>query len=219
MRIVSRAFLALPLLLIATASPASELIEAQCDPVTDGDSAGCLFSGNIGGSPNPDNPNSYKWAELEYNIWAASEGLPTITLNLLTDTDDGNFSKFGTFDGEGETNGVFALSDLPAGFSLGYYAVKAGPRFTLFEYLGTDGTGSWSIGGQQGMSHIAFFGNEVSAVPEASTWAMMLIGFGMVGFSMRTRRRPTRFLRPGPDPATPTPNSTARRLGRCARSG
>ena len=28
------------------------------------------------------------------------------------------------------------------------------------------------------------------AVPEPGTWAMMLLGFGAVGFAMRRRRRP-----------------------------
>ena len=29
----------------------------------------------------------------------------------------------------------------------------------------------------------------ISAVPEPATWAMMLIGFGMVGFALRARRK------------------------------
>ena len=33
-----------------------------------------------------------------------------------------------------------------------------------------------------------------SAVPEPSTWAMMLIGFGAVGFSVRRKRRPANML-------------------------
>ncbi len=31
---------------------------------------------------------------------------------------------------------------------------------------------------------------EIAAVPEPATWAMMIIGFGMIGGSLRTRRRP-----------------------------
>jgi hypothetical protein len=31
----------------------------------------------------------------------------------------------------------------------------------------------------------------ISAVPEPATWAMMIAGFGMVGFAMRSRRRMT----------------------------
>ncbi|MDB5583863.1 MAG: putative exosortase interaction domain protein [Bradyrhizobium sp.] len=38
----------------------------------------------------------------------------------------------------------------------------------------------------------AFFRNlSVSAVPESSTWAMMLAGFGVIGFGLRRRRRET----------------------------
>jgi hypothetical protein len=33
----------------------------------------------------------------------------------------------------------------------------------------------------------------MAAVPEPGTWAMMLLGFGAIGFSMR-RRRQTGFL-------------------------
>lgn len=36
-----------------------------------------------------------------------------------------------------------------------------------------------------------FSGNGAGAVPEPSTWAMMLLGFGMVGFGLRNRRKPT----------------------------
>ncbi|MBX9665318.1 MAG: FxDxF family PEP-CTERM protein [Novosphingobium sp.] len=30
---------------------------------------------------------------------------------------------------------------------------------------------------------------DVSAVPEPATWAMMLAGFGMIGFGLRSRRK------------------------------
>lgn len=35
---------------------------------------------------------------------------------------------------------------------------------------------------------VQFVGSEVGAVPEPGTWAMMLLGFGAIGFSMRRRR-------------------------------
>ena len=42
-------------------------------------------------------------------------------------------------------------------------------------------------GNPPAISHIAFFGG-VRAVPEPATWAMFLIGFGAVGYSMRKRQ-------------------------------
>lgn len=44
---------------------------------------------------------------------------------------------------------------------------------------------------QSTTSNAAEFDNLVFAVPEPSTWALMLAGFGMVGMSMRARRRRT----------------------------
>ena len=34
----------------------------------------------------------------------------------------------------------------------------------------------------------------VNAVPEPGTWAMMLLGFGAIGYGMRRRRAPARLL-------------------------
>lgn len=64
---------------------------------------------------------------------------------------------------------------------LANFALQAG-TFTL-NILGTPGTQNGSFGGS-----VAF--QAQSAVPEPATWAMMLLGFGAVGFSMR-RKRPS----------------------------
>ncbi len=45
--------------------------------------------------------------------------------------------------------------------------------------------------GGHSLTAFAQLGTGVGAVPEPATWAMMLIGFGGIGFSMRRRRRTT----------------------------
>lgn len=52
---------------------------------------------------------------------------------------------------------------------------------------GTPGRSAGSISGT-----VAF--NAVAAVPEPGTWALMLLGFGAIGFSMRRRRSQTAHL-------------------------
>jgi len=54
------------------------------------------------------------------------------------------------------------------------------------------GTYTLTVGGTRGLTG-AFGGNvafNTAAVPEPGTWAMMLLGFGAVGFAMRRRRQP-----------------------------
>jgi hypothetical protein len=46
-----------------------------------------------------------------------------------------------------------------------------------------NGTGTGSFGGS-----VAFQADAVAAVPEPATWAMMLFGFGAVGYSIRRRK-------------------------------
>jgi hypothetical protein len=168
---------------IATPAAASTVVVGSCDSVTDGDVQGCLFSGNINENPDPTNVNSYKNAEAAYNALMN----PDITLNWITASDASDFGDFGSITGAGGTSGTFDLSG--SGFILEYYAVKYGTQFTLYEYLGTDGTGSWVTDGKHGVSHIAFFGSPGTAVPEPATWAMMLLGFGAAGTALRRSRR------------------------------
>jgi hypothetical protein len=65
--------------------------------------------------------------------------------------------------------------------ALNNFNVGAG-TFTL-RIEGTPGTQNGAFGG-----NVAFVASPVGLVPEPATWAMMLLGFGAVGYSMRRRK-------------------------------
>lgn len=54
--------------------------------------------------------------------------------------------------------------------------------------LGSTPTSTITIGNGQGVSNAQIFAT--GAVPEPATWAMMLLGFGGMGMTMRRRRKP-----------------------------
>ena len=55
-------------------------------------------------------------------------------------------------------------------------------------FSGTTIVGSHGAAAPFGMSGLAFFGTS-APVPEATTWAMMITGFGLAGFSLRRSKR------------------------------
>jgi hypothetical protein len=78
-----------------------------------------------------------------------------------------------------------------------YVTIKAANEFKVYELAGagaSSGTGFSTLGlltpngkNQPGISHISFWTVPGSAVPEPSTWALMLLGFGAVGWGLRRR--------------------------------
>jgi hypothetical protein len=72
--------------------------------------------------------------------------------------------------GQGCYNNTYLLFYNPTGFTSGTFDLS-----TLFN--------------NPGVSHVALFDNGGAPVPEPATWALMLLGFGGIGFAMRRGRR------------------------------
>jgi PEP-CTERM motif len=180
---VSAGLLALSAL--PTLAQASTVVADKCVSVAA--SAGCLFNGNINGNTNASNVNSFLNAQNAYNLFNDTHPLanPDILLKFITKSDDANFDSFGSITGAGTSSGTWSLP----GYLVQYVAVKASNKFVL--YKATDH--NWDTfdipynRNAPNLSHLAFFGTAIPAVPEPATWLTMIVGFGFVGSAMRRR--------------------------------
>lgn len=74
-----------------------------------------------------------------------------------------------------------------------YFTIKQGRQYALFYDANPILSGAIDLddvgfsAGTDSFSHMTFF-NSGNAVPEPGTWAMMLFGFGAIGFAMRRRK-------------------------------
>lgn len=112
--------------------------------------------------------------------FAAGTSIDSIRIDFDDSDGAGGVSVPGSFD----INGVNYLVPEPAGSAPSFFTVSGlgflGDTFTLQ----ANRKNSWVM-----LSEVTFVG--AGAVPEPSTWAMMLLGFGAVGFAMRrSKQRP-----------------------------
>ena len=168
---------AVSMLAFALPAAAVTIVPAKCASVTA--AAGCFFLGNIG------NASDTADAQSQYNALRN----PDIVLNFLGKSDGG----FGvtTLGNASESFGTWSTP----GFLVDFIAVKAGTEFVLYQLAAPASSGSWSTAGlvngkntMRELSHLTFFG-AAGAVPEPATWGMMLLGFGIVGATVRRRQR------------------------------
>ncbi len=88
----------------------------------------------------------------------------------------------------------FFHADIGGGFAIGedFFLLYDSPQlYTGPEATPTFTAGSFTLTDTRSRSQISLTVQQVAAVPEPASWAMMLTGFGLVGGMMRYRRRTT----------------------------
>ena len=95
----------------------------------------------------------------------------------------GTLNLSGTLAGGGQVTQAFTLGD--------FWQSYSASNFTNLTSLLISTTGTYA----GAIDNAAFVSGEVGAVPEPGTWAMMLLGIGGVGFSLRRRTKRQTTLR------------------------
>jgi hypothetical protein len=135
---------------------------------------------------------------------AAALGVNVSTLNLtLYGKSDDNPSLFSFEPNADPSDGKFTDWTVLDGTLIKYVTVKAATGFKLYELAGLGKSSDVNFstlgllnggGNQPKISHLSFWTVPVSgAVPEPTTWAMMIGGLAMVGAQMRRRKTAVSF--------------------------
>jgi hypothetical protein len=123
-------------------------------------------------------------------VAADGSGLDVGTI-LLTNGGTFTSAEFNLFNAAADTGSVvITVNGVPQTFNIGN-----GQNFFGFQATGSDTITSISFNtngsGVTDLRQVRLGGVTAAAVPEPGTWALMLLGFGAVGVSMRRRRRTT----------------------------
>lgn len=180
---------------LAYSTPASAAValaagENDCDLYS---ANGCLFT--HGGGGEFDDPALLVAAyNAGHDATPAPEDLPTLT--LLGKAEDNQADGDVTFTDNGNT---WIFTNLP--WDVAFYTIKAGPDQVLLFGLdpASDGFTATNLviknprgNANLDISHVAFFGTDGGGggneVPEPSTWALMILGFGSAGAMLRRRK-------------------------------
>lgn len=144
------------------------------------------------------------------NKWLGDDGdtMPTLLFDLgsvfsLTETSIWNYGGgccgtdrnvdeleifFSTDNVSFNSMGVFALTNVTTDmFTPDTFALSGMARYVRFDVLSNQGDSRYT-----GLSEVQFDGVQ-AAVPEPGTWAMLILGFGLMGGLMRRSSKPTRM--------------------------
>jgi hypothetical protein len=165
---------------VVTAAPPSSNVVPGCEGslgIFGTAAAGCagFFSGNLlNGSPTDLAAQDAALAGLGFDF---SGDLSTYT---KIETSDATFLDFGQELFGNTIIGIHFGNGSGVGNSTGFFE---------FDFTSPVNGIALNIPGSSGVVLYQTGASSVGAVPEPSTWAMMLMGFGAVGYSMRRRKR------------------------------
>ena len=133
------------------------------------------------------NISSGSYPELRADFLSALTG--TVSVDLGDFNADPDLLFLELFDSGSASLGFTSLATLASDTTMHTFTLSGSNiAFAVF------GSRSPSVSGSSVLAdNFTFSSGNIGAVPEPATWAMMLIGFGAIGVSMR-RRRPSRKL-------------------------
>jgi hypothetical protein len=178
---------------VAMPAQAISVISTACISVSH--SAGCRFTDNI-------TSQTVGQVQAAYNLYNDSvfTAQPDIQLTYLFDSVEG-LPRNASVVGIGQQSGTWSTP----GILVDFIATKAGNTFTLFKLAAPASSGTWATGVQQGLSHLSFMTGSLvlppvdppidptGGIPEPSSWAMLIAGFGLTGLFSRRRRQQLRL--------------------------
>jgi len=176
---------------VATAPAQASTPISPCDPaLTNPNAVACAgyYSGNlINGSPEDILNQQEAIASLPGDFvfdgnWAALD--PEFKITSLSNVNQLNF-------------GTKMFGNTIIGAHFGNVAGPAGNVSVFWQFdFGATGADYIALDNEQGFSNaVLYTAKGPGAVPEPGTWAMMLLGFGAVGFGLRRRKSQTQRLR------------------------
>lgn len=143
-------------------------------------------------------PGNDDLASVEASI-AAATGVSAALLNLvLYGKSDDNAALF-SFSPDADPDNQFSTDwTVLDGTLIKYVTIKAAGNFKVYELPGAGASSGIDFNSfglltpnlrtQAEISHLSFWTVPEAPVPEPSTWALMLVGFGAVGWGMRRRK-------------------------------
>lgn len=174
---------------IAAASPASAArVLCTAGPGLDLIAQACVYNPELAGNDND------SLANVTQAIFEATGASVSLTLYGKSDESTASLFSFSNgVDGQFSTN--WSTLD---GTRINYVTVKAAGEFKVLQLAGLGANSGIATSldmltanarNQPEISHISFWTSAAVAVPEPGAWAMMILGFGVVGGALRSTRK------------------------------